>query len=127
MGPQSAMPISPKFDQIPARLTALAGFRQMSTALESLEQQYAAEVLKVNADEDLLKRLERGIRGLREVAEPTGQCSVETHCHIRSEDSQSNLTRCGLCRLLFPWHQVGLLYCIVSEQNNCRFSASSVA
>ena len=121
------MPISPKFDQIPARLTALAGFRQMSTALESLEQQYAAEVLKVNADEDRLKRLECGIRGLKEVAEPTGQCSVETHFHIRSEDSQSNLTRCGLCRLLFPRHQVGLLYCIVSEQNHCRFSASSVA
>ncbi len=45
----------------------------MSTALERLEQQYAAEVLKVDADEDLLKRLERGIRGLKGIAEPTGQ------------------------------------------------------
>lgn len=49
---------------------------QMSTPLEKLEQQYAAEVVKVDADEDLLKRLERGIRGLKGVTESTGQCSV---------------------------------------------------
>ena len=42
----------------------------MSAVLESLEQQYAAEVLKPDADEDLLKRLERGIRGLKGVTEP---------------------------------------------------------
>ena len=48
----------------------------MSTPLEKLEQQYAAEVVKVDADEDLLKRLERGIRGLKGVTESTGQCSV---------------------------------------------------
>ena len=48
----------------------------MSTPLENLEQQYAAEVVKVDADEGLLKRLERGIRGLKGVAESTGQCSV---------------------------------------------------
>ena len=41
----------------------------MSTPLENLEQQYAAEVLKVDADEGLLKRLERGIRGLKGIAE----------------------------------------------------------
>ncbi|KAA6421293.1 MAG: hypothetical protein FRX49_08779 [Trebouxia sp. A1-2] len=43
----------------------------MSTPLENLEQQYAAEVVKVDADEGLLKRLERGIRGLKGVAEST--------------------------------------------------------
>lgn len=48
----------------------------MSTPLENLEQQYAAEVVKVDADEGLLKRLERGIRGLKGVAESIGQCSV---------------------------------------------------
>lgn len=45
----------------------------MSAALESLEQQYVAEVLKPDADEDLLKRMERGIRGLKGVKEPAGQ------------------------------------------------------
>ncbi len=99
----------------------------MSTALESLEQQYAAEVLKVDADEDLLKRLERGIRGLKGVAEPTGRCSVDTHFQIRFEDNQSNLARCGFCGFLFPKYQVGLLFCIVFEQNQCDLSASSVA
>ncbi|DBA73547.1 TPA: hypothetical protein ACH3X2_009792 [Trebouxia sp. C0005] len=43
----------------------------MSTPLEKFEQQYAAEVMKVDADEDLLKRLERGIRGLKGVAQST--------------------------------------------------------
>ena len=76
----------------------------MSAALESLEQHYAAEVLKLDADEDLLKRLERGIRGLKGVTEPTGQCSVGMHFQI----------------------QFGLLFCIVSEQNQCGLSASSV-
>ncbi len=98
----------------------------MSPALESLEQQYAAEVLKVDADEELLKRLERGIRGLKGVAEPTGQCSVGTHFQIRFEDSQSNLAHCGFCASFFPWYQVGLLFCIVSEQNQRGLSASSV-
>ncbi len=46
----------------------------MSSPLENLEQQYAAEVVKVDADEKLLKRLERGIRVLKGVAEPAGQC-----------------------------------------------------
>ena len=50
----------------------LAGLKRMSTPLENLEQQYAAEVVKVDADEGLLKRLERGIRGLKGVAESTG-------------------------------------------------------
>ena len=45
----------------------------VSTPLENLEQQqYAAEVVKVDADEGLLKRLERGIRGLKGVAASTG-------------------------------------------------------
>ena len=35
----------------------LAGSKRMSTPLENLEQQYAAEVVKVDADEGLLKRL----------------------------------------------------------------------
>ena len=47
----------------------------MSTPLENLEQQYAAELVKVNTDEGLLKRLERGICGLKGIAESTGQCS----------------------------------------------------
>jgi len=49
----------------------------MSSPLENLEQQYAAEVVKVDADEKLLKRLERGIRVLKGVAEPAGQCGAE--------------------------------------------------
>lgn len=57
----------------------LAVSTQMSTPLEKFEQQYAAEVVKVDADEDLLKRLERGIRGLKGVAEFTGQCSVKAY------------------------------------------------
>ena len=44
----------------------------MSTPLENLEQQYAAEVVQVDADEGLLKRLERGIRGLKGLAESKG-------------------------------------------------------
>ena len=47
-------------------------FRQMGTPLENFQQQYAAEVLKVDADEGLLKRLERGIRGLKGSTESTG-------------------------------------------------------
>ena len=42
----------------------------VSTALESHEQKYAAEVLKVNAGDSLLKRPERGIRGLKGVQSP---------------------------------------------------------
>ncbi|KAL0032436.1 hypothetical protein WJX77_000530 [Trebouxia sp. C0004] len=49
-----------------------SGSTHMSTPLEDLEQQYAAEVVKVDADEGLLKRLERGIRGLKGLAESTG-------------------------------------------------------
>jgi len=45
----------------------------MSSPLKNLEQQYAAEVVKVDADEKLLKRLERGIWVLKGVAEPAGQ------------------------------------------------------
>ena len=59
-----------------AMFAVLAESTQMSTPLEKFEQQYAAEVMKVDADEDLLKRLERGIRGLKGVAQSTGQCSV---------------------------------------------------
>ena len=44
----------------------------MSTPLEDLEKQYAAEVVKEDANEGLLKRLERGIRGLKGVAVSTG-------------------------------------------------------
>ena len=65
----------------------------MSAALESLEQQYAGEVLKPDADEGLLKRLERRIRGLKGATEPTGQCSVGINFEI----------------------QFGLLFCIVCE------------
>ena len=50
----------------------VAHFRQMGTPLETFQQQYATEVLKVDADEGLLKRLERGIRGLKGVEESTG-------------------------------------------------------
>ena len=49
----------------------------MSSPLKSLKQQYAAEVVKVDADENLLKRLECGIRVLKGVAEPAGQCRAE--------------------------------------------------
>ncbi len=38
-----------------------------TSPLQNLEQQYAAEVVKVDADEKLLKRLERGIRVLQGV------------------------------------------------------------
>ncbi len=61
---------------------ALAGYTEMSTAFKSLEKQYAVEVVKVNADEGLLKRLRRGMRDLKEAAEPTGQCSDGTHFQI---------------------------------------------
>ncbi len=44
----------------------------MSTLLEQFQQQFAAEVMKVDPDESLLKRLERGIRGLKGGAESTG-------------------------------------------------------
>lgn len=44
----------------------LAGFRQMRAALEILEQQYTAKVLRPDADEDLPpQHLERGIRSLK--------------------------------------------------------------
>ncbi len=46
----------------------------MTSPLENLKQQYAAEVVKVDADEEFLKRLERGTRVLQGVAEPAGQC-----------------------------------------------------
>jgi hypothetical protein len=46
----------------------------MSSPLETLEQQYAAEAMKVDADEKVLRRLERAIRFLREGAGPVGQC-----------------------------------------------------
>ena len=75
----------------------LSHYPTKSYALESLEQQYAAEVLKLDADEDLLKRLERGIRGLKGVAEPTDQCAVGTHFQIQFEDSFSNRAHCGFC------------------------------
>ena len=55
----------------------LAGLQQMSSPLENLEQQYAAEVVKVDADEGLLKRLERGIRGLKGVAELAGSAKPD--------------------------------------------------
>ena len=44
----------------------------MSTPLEKLEQDYAAEILKVDADDARLKRLERGILVLKGVVESTG-------------------------------------------------------
>ena len=51
----------------------------MSTPLENLEQQYTAEVVKVNADEGLLKRLERGInRGLKGVAASASVVAAST-------------------------------------------------
>ncbi|KAL0048054.1 hypothetical protein WJX82_006667 [Trebouxia sp. C0006] len=64
----------------------LTGSNQMSTPLENLEQQYAAEVVKVNADEGLLKRLERGIRGLKGVAEST---DTQNDAAWRSEVTES--------------------------------------
>lgn len=44
----------------------------MGTPLENLELQYAADVGKVDADEGLLRHLERGICGLKGVAESIG-------------------------------------------------------
>ena len=64
----------------------------MSSPLETLERQYAAEVVKVDADEELLKRLERGIRGLKGSADPAGQSPAWVHLCLLSEDSQSSLT-----------------------------------
>ena len=55
-----------------SKFVKLAGLQQISTPLEKLEQQYAAEVVKVDADESLLKRLERGIRGLKGIVESAG-------------------------------------------------------
>lgn len=75
----------------------------MSAALKSLEEQYAVEVLKPDADEGFLKRLERGIRGLKGIKQPAGQCSVGMHFRIHFR----------------------LLFCIVSEQKQCGHSASS--
>ncbi len=49
----------------------------MSSPSESLKQQYATEVVKLDADEKLLRRLERGIRFLQEVAGPAGQCRAQ--------------------------------------------------
>lgn len=63
-----------------ARFVVLAAFKQMSTPLQSLEQQYAGEVVKMDAEEGLLKCLEHGIRGLKGVAETTGECSVRYLC-----------------------------------------------
>ncbi len=67
----------------------------MSSPWEVLEQQYATEVVKVDADQELLKRLERGICGLKGVADPAGQCPAEVHLRKLFEDSQSSLF-CGL-------------------------------
>jgi len=53
------------------------GHKQMSSPSESLKQQYATEVVKLDADEKLLRRLERGIRFLQEVAGPAGQCRAQ--------------------------------------------------
>ncbi|KAL3156372.1 hypothetical protein ABBQ38_000687 [Trebouxia sp. C0009 RCD-2024] len=56
----------------------------MSAALKSLEEQYAVEVLKPDADEGFLKRLERGIRGLKgikqpaDAATPAGNAAIDT-------------------------------------------------
>ena len=44
----------------------------MSTALKNLQQQYAAEIVKADADERLLKRLEDEVRFLRKDLESTG-------------------------------------------------------
>ena len=55
-----------------AMFVVLAGFKQMSTPLDNLQQLYAAEIVKVDADEGLLRRLERGIRGLKGAAESVG-------------------------------------------------------
>ena len=80
------------------------GFRQKSAALESIEQRYAVEVVKPDADEDFLRRMEHGIRLFQENTQSTGQCSLGMH-FLR---------------------QFGLLFCIVSEQNQCGLSASAV-
>ncbi|DBA86774.1 TPA: hypothetical protein ACH3X1_016663 [Trebouxia sp. C0004] len=44
----------------------------MSSPLATLKQQYAAEVVKKDADEKLLERLKRGMWTLRDLAEPAG-------------------------------------------------------
>ena len=44
--------------------------KQRSSPLDSLKQQYAAEVVKGDADDKLLKCLEHGIRVPKGVAEP---------------------------------------------------------
>ena len=63
----------------------------MSSPLESLEQQYAAEVVKVDADENLLKRLERGIRVLKGVAEPAGQCQAYRSANLKTVKAGVNV------------------------------------
>ena len=60
----------PPFCQV--TFVVLAELKQMSTPFKNLEQQYATEVVKVDADEVLLKCLELRICGLEEVAESTG-------------------------------------------------------
>ena len=54
----------------------------MSSALESLVQQYAAESMRKDADEKLPKRLEREIRVLEGVTEHADQ--REARMHVQS-------------------------------------------
>ena len=68
----------------------------MSSPLEVLEHQYAAEVVKVDANEGLLKHLERGLRGLKGVADPAGQCPPSIHLGKLIESTQCSLTASSL-------------------------------
>ena len=100
----------------------------MSSPLEILEQQYAAEVVKVDADEELLKRLERGIRGLKGVADPAGQYPAQLHLRKLFEDSQSSLTASSVAvGWLLALVHTRLERHIASEQSQCSLLALSVA
>ncbi|KAL0040455.1 hypothetical protein WJX77_007584 [Trebouxia sp. C0004] len=84
-----------------------SGLKHMSTPLEKLEQQYAAEVVKVDADEGLLKRLERGIRGLKGVAESTGAWEPDDLKHILKQLTdvmQDNMRLAGLANWVAEGH-----------------------
>ncbi|DBA98664.1 TPA: hypothetical protein ACH3X1_014444 [Trebouxia sp. C0004] len=81
----------------------------MSTPLEKLEQQYAAEVMKSDADEGLLKRLERGIRGLKGVAESTGMTTAFADHPLQKLSSNiGNFGAFGLIHIAGPSTQVSI-------------------
>ena len=74
----------------------------MSAVLESLEQQYAAEVLKPDADEDLLKRdplSERSYRAYRSVLSWSAVSDTIRTVFLHSAAVESMRTLSLSCRL----------------------------